>query len=169
MTADELLKEGIAALKTGRKAEARSLLMRVTEQDERNEMAWLWLSGAVDTDGDRRICLENVLAINPNNEAGRRGLASLTAKEGVRPLSAASSPTPGAEPAGTPGEQLTQFPTEASLYDVAQRNKRRETSSPNEATRPFKNKPVEQVMRSPVLLLPRWLVSCLRWSPYPLW
>ena len=43
---DEILKQGIAALKAGRKAEARSFLMQVVEQDERNEMAWLWLSGA---------------------------------------------------------------------------------------------------------------------------
>ena len=65
MTTDDLSKRGITALNTGRKAEARSLLMQVVQQDEHNEMAWLWLSGAMDTDKDRRICLENVLAINP--------------------------------------------------------------------------------------------------------
>ena len=64
MTTSDLLKQGIAALKAGRKAEARTLLMQVVEQDERNEMAWLWLSGAVDTDEDRRVCLENVRVVS---------------------------------------------------------------------------------------------------------
>jgi hypothetical protein len=89
---EQLLGQSIATLNAGRKAEARNLLMQVVEQDERNEMAWLWLSGAVDTDENRRICLENVLAINPNNGVASRGLESLIAKEGVRPLSAGSPP-----------------------------------------------------------------------------
>jgi tetratricopeptide (TPR) repeat protein len=77
MSPDKLLKQGIAALKAGRKAEARDLLMQVVEQDERNEMAWLWLSGAVETEEERRICLENALAINPNNSGAQRGLEGL--------------------------------------------------------------------------------------------
>jgi len=52
---DDLLKQGIAALKAGHKAEARSLLAKVVEQDERNEAAWLWLSGAVETDERYRV------------------------------------------------------------------------------------------------------------------
>jgi len=97
MTGD-LLKQGIAALNAGRKEEARRLLMQFVQQDERNEMGWLWLSGAVDTDEDRRVCLENVLAINPNNGVARRGLESLIAKKGVRSLGVASSPLPEAKP-----------------------------------------------------------------------
>jgi len=92
MTTNDLLKQGITALNAGQKAEARRLLMQVVKEDERNEMGWLWLSGAVDTDEDRRVCLESVLVINPNNGMAKRGLASLTAKEGVRPLSAVSPP-----------------------------------------------------------------------------
>ena len=85
MTTDDFLKQGIAALKAGRKAEAHNLLMQAIQQDERNEMAWLWLSGTTDTDEDRRICLENVLAINPNNEAARRGLAMLQQRQVSQP------------------------------------------------------------------------------------
>ena len=76
MTGD-LLKQGIAALNAGRKEEARRLLMRFVQQDERNEMGWLWLSGAVDTDEDRRVCLENVLAINPSSESAQQGIQIL--------------------------------------------------------------------------------------------
>jgi hypothetical protein len=77
MTTDDLLKQGIIALRAGRKAEARNLLMQVVEQEERNEMGWLWLSGAVDTDEERRVCLQKVLAINPRSEIARLGLQRL--------------------------------------------------------------------------------------------
>lgn len=75
--ASELLSQGIAALKSGQKAKARNLLEQVVQQDEQNESAWLWLSGAVSTDEERRTCLENVLAINPNNGVARRGLEAM--------------------------------------------------------------------------------------------
>jgi len=77
MTPDDLLQQGIAAFKARQKAEARDLLLQVVEQDERNEMAWLWLSGAVDTDAERLTCLENVLAINPDNGMAKRGIETL--------------------------------------------------------------------------------------------
>ena len=125
MTTDDLLKQGIAALNAGRKMEARGLLTQVVEQDEHNETAWLWLSGAVDTDEERRTCLENVLAINPNNGVAKRGLESLIAKEGVRPLKSVSPPMPRAEPAATPREQPAQPLAKASAPDITQRKKRK--------------------------------------------
>lgn len=72
---DELLRKGIAAAKAGQRGQARELLTRVVDYDERNAPAWLWLSGVVDSLEDREICLENVLAIEPNNDAASRGLA----------------------------------------------------------------------------------------------
>jgi Flp pilus assembly protein TadD len=70
----ELLQQGIALAKAGRREEARNILLQVVEQDERNESAWLWISGVVDTDDDKAIALENVLTLNPNNEWAKRGL-----------------------------------------------------------------------------------------------
>ena len=70
----ELLQRGIAAAKAGRTQEARHALLRVTELDERNEQAWLWLSGVVESFEERRMCLENVLAINPDNGYAQSGL-----------------------------------------------------------------------------------------------
>ncbi len=73
----ELLRRGIAAAKAGRTQEARQALLQVTELDERNEQAWLWLSGVVESLEDRRVCMENVLAINPDNTHAQAGLAWL--------------------------------------------------------------------------------------------
>ena len=77
MNDNQLLAQSVQLLKAGQREEARKLLMQLIEQDEKNEQAWLWLSGAVDTNEDRRICLENVLTINPDNATARKGLAKL--------------------------------------------------------------------------------------------
>ena len=72
---DDLLREAITAVKRGDKENGRVLLMQLLEIDERNEQAWLWLSGAVEDKEERIICLENVLAINPENKLAQKGLA----------------------------------------------------------------------------------------------
>jgi len=82
---DELLKRGIAAAKAGRREEARQILLHVVELNERNERAWLWLSGVVDAREDRRVCLENVLTINPGNPHARQGLRRLDQQAAVAP------------------------------------------------------------------------------------
>ncbi len=97
MAIDDLLNRGIAALKEGRRDEARRLLAQALEQDEHNEMAWLWMSGVVETDAERRICLENVLKINSSNTIAQRGLERLRAKPGVSPFTTALPPVSSAE------------------------------------------------------------------------
>ncbi|MBN1137598.1 MAG: hypothetical protein JXM73_13505 [Anaerolineae bacterium] len=77
----QLLRDGISAARAGQKERARELLLRVIEQNERSEPAWLWLSGIVDDPEEQRICLENVLAINPNNAAAQAGLRFLAGSE----------------------------------------------------------------------------------------
>lgn len=150
MTAESLLREGIAALKVGRRAEARNLLMQAIEQDEHNETAWLWLSGAVDTDEDRAICLKNVLVINPSNEVAQRGLASLAAKADVQP-------TTRAEYAPASREQPAQRLVEASTADVAWR---REQAPPLEEAgfdQPRRKAIIVGILLLPVTLVLLWL------------
>jgi ketosteroid isomerase-like protein len=81
MSGDNLLKRGIAAFKSGQNTEARMLFEQALKQDQRNEKAWLWMSCVVETDEDRRACLEKVLAINPSNTAAIRGLEYVGAGE----------------------------------------------------------------------------------------
>jgi tetratricopeptide (TPR) repeat protein len=93
----ELLQEGIAAAKAAQKYEAepgaaqdrpgsaaagqnelkqkaRRLLLQVTELDETNIQAWLWLSAVMDDLIDKYTCLENVVALDPDNQAAKAGL-----------------------------------------------------------------------------------------------
>lgn len=83
MNANALLHQAIAAARDGRRDEARILLMRTLEAEPRNERAWLWLSGVVDDPYDVKICLENVLALNPSNARARQGLEWLHARIGL--------------------------------------------------------------------------------------
>jgi hypothetical protein len=76
-TKDNLLQRGIAALRGGDNLQARQLLGQAIRQDPGNEQAWLWLSGAMETTQDKLMCLNKVLAINPDHEGAQRGIAAL--------------------------------------------------------------------------------------------
>ncbi len=76
----DLVRQGIAAARSGRAAEARQLLQRVVELDPDDEMAWLWLSGLMETPAKKRECLKQVLRINPQNVFARAGLTRLSAE-----------------------------------------------------------------------------------------
>ena len=73
------LDEAIQHIRMGNREEGRQILEELLEVDEGNEEIWLWLTSVVDSDEDREICLENVLALNPNNMVARRGLDALHA------------------------------------------------------------------------------------------
>lgn len=96
------LDEGIQAAKVGDRERARRLLLSVVEADEENEQGWLWLSGVMEKWDERRICLENVLTLNPDNAVAQQGLAKLNAtaphdmntavrQQTVTPVSAAAA------------------------------------------------------------------------------
>ncbi|MGZ9234632.1 MAG: tetratricopeptide repeat protein [Anaerolineales bacterium] len=68
MSSAEDLQRAIQAARAGRNDEARDLLIDLVEAEPRNEMAWMWLSGLVDSLEDKIIACENVLTINPANE-----------------------------------------------------------------------------------------------------
>ena len=89
-TAVDLVAAGIAALQSGETVSARDLLVQALQADPANGTAWLWLSGAVATDAERRYCLERILDLDPNHTVARRGLDRLP------PDIAAQSPLPAA-------------------------------------------------------------------------
>lgn len=82
---DAMLRAAADAASANKKAEARALLERVIEIDERNEQAWAELSKVVDDLEEKRTCLENVLIINPSNRYARDMLARLNAGANLPP------------------------------------------------------------------------------------
>ncbi|MEI7772301.1 MAG: hypothetical protein WCI67_20085, partial [Chloroflexales bacterium] len=68
---------GAAALRAGDRPRARELLAAAVRADPRSAPAWLWLAGALDAPAQQRECLERALALDPGQEAARRGLEAL--------------------------------------------------------------------------------------------
>ncbi len=62
-----MLQAGVKAAQNGNRAEARDLLLQVTEAAPNNENAWLWLASISEYPEELLVFLNNVLNINPNN------------------------------------------------------------------------------------------------------
>jgi hypothetical protein len=73
----EQTRQGIAALKAGDKARARALLAAAVKENARDEYAWLGLSVALEDEDKKRYCLEQVLSINPSNQAALQAMVEL--------------------------------------------------------------------------------------------
>ncbi len=65
---ERMLREGVKTAQDGNRVEARKLLLCVTELDENNENAWLWLASISEYPEELLVFLNNVLRINPENE-----------------------------------------------------------------------------------------------------
>ncbi len=88
MQQDYMLKEAIEAVREGYKVRARDLLTRLLRADQTNPSYWLWMSSVVETSREQVYCLKNVLRLDPQNEAARRGLTligAMSADQDIRP------------------------------------------------------------------------------------
>jgi len=99
---DELLQQAMDAIRTGDWDRGRRLLVNILNEDLDNETAWLWLAAVVEGER-RRHCLEQVLRINPDNQAAQKGLAEL-AGTSVEPaeVEADTQPPPAVDDAPSP-------------------------------------------------------------------
>ena len=110
----DLLLRGVAAAKSGNEEEAFYYFERVllTESsDEERAKAWLWLSGLYDDPAERRQCLEQALAYQPQNALARRGMAVLDGRlnpdDIIDPDKLVQMSTDEAEPQMAAMEQFT--------------------------------------------------------------
>jgi hypothetical protein len=115
-----MLYEGAVAVKEGRHADAQGLLLQVIERDEQNELAWLWLSGAMEDPADQQVALENVLAINPSSPAARAGLSYLQSRYGNLAAPAQSGEwTPPPPRDADEVDELACYQCGSAVYSVA--------------------------------------------------
>jgi hypothetical protein len=70
----EMLSRGVAALKSGQKADALRILKTVVDKDSDNVNGWLWLAASVSTPGETLSCLNRVLALDPHNAKALAGI-----------------------------------------------------------------------------------------------
>jgi len=88
---DNLLAQGIAAVKAGNKQEARRLLDAATRNAPNDERTWGWFYNVCENDGERIHCLRELLRINPNNEIATNKLDELISSD---PLFTSPTPLP---------------------------------------------------------------------------
>lgn len=75
--ATELLRAGAVAKAAGDRRKAHELLRRAASLAPYNEQVWLALLDVLDDPRDRRVCLQNIVAINPYNLHAHTELAAL--------------------------------------------------------------------------------------------
>jgi len=100
MSSADQLRQAVALARAGRKVEARDILLDLVDEDPHNEMAWIWLSGLVDTLDDKIIACENILTINPTNDRVRAYLSQLLEEQNqlIRLEAATQVVAPQADP-----------------------------------------------------------------------
>lgn len=74
---EKMLQEAQAALQEGNKKRAKDLLTRLLKQDQENPEYWLLMSAVVDSEKERRYCLNQTIKLDPDNKMARRGLMIL--------------------------------------------------------------------------------------------
>jgi tetratricopeptide (TPR) repeat protein len=77
MTDTTMFKEAIEALRQGENDRALDLFSRLLRTDKDNPEYWLWMSSVVNSTKEQKFCLKNVLRLDPDNAAARRGLILL--------------------------------------------------------------------------------------------
>lgn len=76
----DLMRAGRAAYAAGQSKIAHDLWKEAAALEPYNEQVWLALLDVLDSDEDRRVCLQNVIAINPLNVQARRQLNRIEAR-----------------------------------------------------------------------------------------
>ncbi len=75
MTPEEsMFQEALAAVNHDERSRARDLFTRLLKINSNNYEYWLWMSAVVDTVRERTYCLKEVIRLDPQNQAARRGL-----------------------------------------------------------------------------------------------
>lgn len=89
---DDLLQQGIAAYRAGKRDEARKFFVAALKQNRNDERTWGWMYRVCNNDTERIDCIKQMLRINPKNEKASQLLAKLTNDNPVLPQPSVSSP-----------------------------------------------------------------------------
>jgi len=87
-----ILQDGQNAIAQGNLQQARLIFEAILQEDPRDEDAWLALGDVLTETEDKRICYENALKINKDNQAAREALRNLEPQ--ADPLVQALAPQP---------------------------------------------------------------------------
>ncbi|MBI9048481.1 MAG: tetratricopeptide repeat protein [Anaerolineaceae bacterium] len=71
------LKHAIELAKSGKKAEAIKLLSGILKEQPENEAAWLWMATCLKTNQQKLYCLNQALALNPQNQTTQNAIQKI--------------------------------------------------------------------------------------------
>ncbi|MBL8134798.1 MAG: hypothetical protein JNL42_23260 [Anaerolineae bacterium] len=74
----------ITTAKQGNRSAARLMFRRVLSEDKNNERAMMWMAKLAESKAERKVWLERVLTVNPNNEVVRDALGRLSYRRSAR-------------------------------------------------------------------------------------
>jgi len=92
MSEEDIIKTGVAAIKSGDLPQAASLFAQVVKANPLSERGWFLLGMSCSTLEQREYCLRRVLVINPNHAEARKQLAVLSQPAYTPPPVAISNP-----------------------------------------------------------------------------
>jgi hypothetical protein len=81
MNAHPQLKQAIELAKSGKKVEAAQLLSVIIKEQPDNEAAWLWMATCLKSNQQKLYCLNQALALNPDNETTINAIKKIKASE----------------------------------------------------------------------------------------
>jgi len=84
--ADDLLQQGIALSKSGRKQDANRIFETLIHNDRFNETAWVWYIFTLKSEQEQIAALEKFLAVFPEQTTARKALLTLR-REAMRSIS----------------------------------------------------------------------------------
>jgi hypothetical protein len=96
---DDLLQQGIAAYKAGRRDEARKIFITLVKQTPSDERAWGRMYDVSNNDQERVHCLKQILRINPKNEKAKQ---LLDAQDTLTSMSSTNKPVIEPKPVRQP-------------------------------------------------------------------
>ena len=108
------IQDGHQAIEQGNMQQARLIFEAILQETPRSEEAWMGLAEVLTETDDKRICYENVLKINKNNQAAKEALRNLEPQ--ANPLIEALQ-----QRGGVPAEEDDSYESEADATLVTER------------------------------------------------
>ena len=100
-SAAALTRRAVERIQDAEIADARLVLAEALDMDPNYEPAWLWFAHIAEDPGERRFCLEQAAAANPDSRA-KQDLAKLKRVAAVEPPEVADLAPPPLPPSVTP-------------------------------------------------------------------
>ena len=155
---EQLLERAITHINAGELDQGRALLEKILEQDPRNDRAWVWLSGCVEEPMQRRICLQQALSVNPDNQAALDGMRVLDG-ELVQAASGRPSLIESRLSAISMGETAANMPPPQSMAPPT--SPVEVSPAPDLGQEPSEIAPIEEAKRPPTLRIVLLIVVAL--------